>query len=61
MSLVRLMLIGAVITSVADAAQNAPGKQKLTIVAFGDSTTAPRNTVKSVYADRLPGLLHPND
>jgi len=30
---------------------------KITIVAFGDSTTATRNTVKQVYADRLPALL----
>lgn len=29
----------------------------LTIFASGDSTTAPRNTVKRVYADRLPHLL----
>jgi lysophospholipase L1-like esterase len=29
----------------------------LTIVAFGDSTTAPRSTIKQVYANRLPGLL----
>ena len=29
----------------------------LTIVAFGDSTTAVRHTVKQVYADRLPPLL----
>jgi len=29
----------------------------LTIVAFGDSTTAVRPTVKQVYADRLPALL----
>ena len=31
--------------------------QVLTIVAFGDSTTALRRTVKKVYADRLPELL----
>ena len=30
---------------------------KLTIVAFGDSTTASRSTVDQVYADRLPVLL----
>ena len=30
---------------------------QLTIVAFGDSTTAPRDTVEQVYADRLPTLL----
>lgn len=30
---------------------------ELTIVAFGDSTTALRNTVDQVYADRLPALL----
>ena len=31
--------------------------QVLTIVAFGDSTTATRRTVKKVYADRLPEVL----
>jgi lysophospholipase L1-like esterase len=31
--------------------------RELTIVAFGDSTTAPRPTVELVYADRLPALL----
>ena len=31
--------------------------QVLTIVAFGDSTTAERRTVKQVYADRLPAML----
>ena len=30
---------------------------ELTIVAFGDSTTAPRSTVKQVYSARLPSLL----
>lgn len=30
----------------------------LTFVAFGDSTTASRNTIDRVYSDRLPGLLH---
>ena len=29
----------------------------ITIVAFGDSTTAPRETVERVYAQRLPDLL----
>lgn len=32
-------------------------EKPLTIVAFGDSTTALRPTVKQVYADRLPKLL----
>ena len=32
-------------------------KKTMTVVAFGDSTTAPRSTVKEVYADRLPKLL----
>ena len=31
--------------------------QVITIVAFGDSTTATRRTVKKVYADRLPEVL----
>lgn len=35
----------------------APISKTLTIVAFGDSTTAVRSTVKRVYADRLPQLL----
>ena len=34
--------------------------QLLTIVAFGDSTTAIRRTVKRVYSDRLPELLKVN-
>ena len=29
----------------------------ITIVAFGDSTTAPRRTIAKVYAQRLPGML----
>src|SRR5690606_4695054 len=32
-------------------------KDKLKIVAFGDSITAPRSTVDSVFSQRLPGLL----
>ena len=31
--------------------------KQITIVAFGNSTTAKRNRVDSVYADRLPDLL----
>lgn len=31
---------------------------EMTIVAFGDSTTATRSTVDQVYAARLPALLH---
>lgn len=31
------------------------------IVAFGDSTTALRSTIKQVYADRLPALLAEHD
>jgi lysophospholipase L1-like esterase len=30
---------------------------KLKIIAFGNSTTAERNTIQQVYAQRLPGLL----
>jgi acyl-CoA thioesterase-1 len=33
------------------------GQDQLTIVAFGNSITATRNTVKQVFAQRLPGLL----
>jgi lysophospholipase L1-like esterase len=32
-------------------------QNSLTIVAFGNSTTAPRRTIDSVYSDRLPDLL----
>lgn len=39
------------------AAQDGVAPQELTIVAFGDSTTALRSTVDEVYADRLPALL----
>ncbi|REK21564.1 MAG: hypothetical protein DWQ41_21085 [Planctomycetota bacterium] len=31
--------------------------EDITVVCFGDSTTAPRSTVDKVYADRLPALL----
>ncbi len=34
-------------------------RRRLKIVAFGDSTTAKRDTVEQVYADRLPNLLQP--
>lgn len=34
-----------------------PIKDKLTIVAFGNSITAERNTIKAVFAQRLPDLL----
>lgn len=43
-------------TKSADARPAAP-QTELTIVAFGDSTTAPRHGVDQVYADRLPDLL----
>lgn len=33
------------------------GNSELTIVAFGDSTTALRNNVRQVYSQRLPALL----
>ncbi|MCP4190650.1 MAG: hypothetical protein GY768_08470, partial [Planctomycetaceae bacterium] len=42
---------------VGDTALADKASQVLTIVAFGDSTTATRRTVKKVYADRLPELL----
>lgn len=45
--LTTLMLLSAV----------AVAAKPLSIVAFGDSTTAPRKTVASVYAERLPALL----
>jgi lysophospholipase L1-like esterase len=48
------MVLGVVVVSpTAPAAEPQP----LRIVAFGDSTTAPRKTVKQVYADRLAELL----
>ncbi len=34
-----------------------PEDRPLRVVAFGDSTTAPRKTVREVYAARLPALL----
>lgn len=37
--------------------QDAAPPKTLTIVAFGDSTTALRPTVEKVYADRLPTML----
>jgi acyl-CoA thioesterase-1 len=40
-----------------DTTDNATPAKAITIVAFGDSTTAVRATIKQVYADRLPALL----
>lgn len=36
---------------------NSANAEGLKIVAFGDSTTAYRGTIKQVYSDRLPALL----
>ena len=49
-----LFLIALTAASVTLAEQSS---RPLTIVAFGDSTTAVRRTVEQVYADRLPQLL----
>jgi len=51
------VLMALVFLSRCVAAQDDAAPQELTIVAFGDSTTALRSTVKQVYADRLPTLL----
>lgn len=50
------VLIAAVFWGQHVAAEDTTEKS-VTIVAFGDSTTALRSTVKQVYADRLPKLL----
>ena len=50
--LVALAFSGSVLR-----AQPSAPPQAITIVAFGDSTTALRPTVEEVYADRLPKLL----
>ncbi len=50
-----LLLLGAL--ALQGAGPPHPVRAPLRIVAFGDSTTAPRSTVESVYADRLPTLL----
>ncbi len=42
---------------IACATVTAKAPRELTIVAFGDSTTAVRHNVELVYADRLPALL----
>lgn len=40
-----------------DSVDDASPATDITIVAFGDSTTAVRATIQQVYADRLPALL----
>ncbi len=51
------VLIALVLLSRCVAAQDSDSPQELTIVAFGDSTTALRSTVEEVYATRLATLL----
>ena len=52
-----LCLLAVLALSCASPAFADEPSQVLKIVAFGDSTTAARRTVKQVYADRLPELL----
>jgi len=51
LSMLLLCTIGRVVSAVA------ADPRPIKIVAFGDSTTAPRDNVKQVYAARLPELL----
>ena len=56
MKLLRTFAIALLLTTATSQAWSR-GAETLKIVAFGDSTTARRSTVKQVYADRLTDLL----